>query len=166
MTGHFVGRARELRLLDEALAAAKGGEGRLVVVAGEAGIGKTWLCREVAGRATQIGFAVAWGTCWPDAGAPPLWPWQAVLAELSDAAASSLLADDTGGPVVDPERFARFAAVAGQIGQACVRAPALVIIDDVHAADPGAILLTRFIARDLARLPLVLLLSRRPDGTG
>src|SRR6266545_5693961 len=112
VTGQFVGRARELRLFDEALAAARGGEGRLVVVAGEAGIGKTRLCREVARRAEKAGAVVAWGTCWPDTGAPPLWPWQAILAELGDegaepgdGAAGSLLADDSGGPVVDPERF-------------------------------------------------------------
>jgi tetratricopeptide (TPR) repeat protein len=159
-------------MFDDALAATRGGGGRLVMVAGEAGIGKTRLCREVASRAEQAGIAVAWGTCWPDAGAPPLWPWQAILADLtdrcwsSDAEASSLLADDSGGPVVDPERFARFAAVAGHVAQACRRTPALVVIDDVHAADPGAILLTRFIARDLARLPLMLLLTHRPDAVG
>jgi len=166
MSGDFVGRARELRLFDEVLDAAGGGEGRLVVAAGEAGIGKTRLCREVARRAEKAGVLVAWGTCWPDAGAPPLWPWQAILAELGEAepgeaAASSLLADDSGGLVVDPERFSRFVSVADQVARACMRAPALVVIDDAHAADPGAILLARFIARHLARLPLVLLLTRR-----
>jgi tetratricopeptide (TPR) repeat protein len=171
MTADFVGRARELRLFDEAIAAARGGEGRLVVVAGEAGIGKTRLCREVAGQARKAGTVVAWGTCRPDAGAPPLWPWQAILAALGRAEqgreeASSLLADDAGGPVVDPERFARFAAVADQVARACMRAPALIVIDDVHAADPGAVLLARFIARRLVRLPLVLLLTRRPYEAG
>ena len=138
-----------------------------MLVAGEAGIGKTWLCREVARRAEQTGAIVAWGTCWPDAGAPPLWPWQAILTELGGAdpgaAGRALLADDSGGSIVDPERFARFAAVADEVARACLRAPALVVIDDVHAADPGAVLLTRFIARHLTRLPLVLLLTRRPD---
>src|SRR6266545_6406780 len=153
VTGQFVGRARELRLLDEALAAAKGGEGRLVVVTGEAGIGKTWLCREVASRAVRSDVVVGWGTCWPDTGAPPLWPWQAILAELAEPGAGrsefgrsesgggeagSLLADDSGGPVVGPERFARFAAVADQVARTCLRAPVLVVIDDVHAADPEA----------------------------
>jgi tetratricopeptide (TPR) repeat protein len=195
VTGEFVGRARELALFDKALAAARGGEGRLVVVAGEAGIGKTRLCREVARRAEQAGALVAWGTCWPDAGAPPLWPWQAILTELGRTdplttgplttgpttagatitgptttgptttgdAAGALLADDAGGPIVDPARFARFVAVADEVARACLRAPALVVIDDVHAADPGAVLLTRFISRHLGRLPLVLLLTRRPD---
>ncbi|HEY7483642.1 MAG TPA: AAA family ATPase [Streptosporangiaceae bacterium] len=177
MTGHFVGRARELRLFDEAMAAARGGEGRLVMVTGEAGIGKTRLCREVARRAEKAGVVVAWGTCWPDAGAPPLWPWQAILTDLSSAhpeaapatgpskgdAAGALLADDSGGPIVDPERFARFTTVTDQMVRACLRTPALVVIDDVHAADPGAVLLARFIARHLGRLPVVLLFTRRPD---
>src|SRR5690349_8671350 len=79
VTRHFVGRARELHMFNEALAAAADGTGRLITVVGEAGIGKTRLCREVAGHAISSGALVAWGSCWPDTGAPPLWPWQAVL---------------------------------------------------------------------------------------
>jgi tetratricopeptide (TPR) repeat protein len=152
-------------MLDEVLVAAKGGRGRLVMVTGEAGIGKTRLCQEVAALAEKSGTAVGWGSCWPDTGAPPLWPWQAVLAELGEEAAVSLLEKDSGGPVVDPERFARFEAVVRRVRRACADTSALIVIDDVHAADPGALLLTRFIARSLRRLPLVLLLARRTDKT-
>jgi tetratricopeptide (TPR) repeat protein len=162
--GNLVGRARELRLLDAALAATRTGNGRLVAVAGEAGIGKTSLCREAASRAERAGFSVGWGTGWQEGGAPPLWPWQAVLADLAGldgAAAPALLADDRGGTVVDPERFARFAAVAELLARACRESPVLIVIDDIQAVDPGAVLLARFIARALTRLPLMLLLTRR-----
>src|SRR5262249_28037546 len=137
---HLVGRGRELRLLDDALTLARGGEGRLVVVAGEPGIGKTRLCREIASRASGAGFAVGWGTCWPEGGAPRLWPWQAVLSDLGRGAATDLLGADRGGPVVDPERFARFAAVGEELARACDASPVLVVIDDIHVADPGAVL--------------------------
>jgi tetratricopeptide (TPR) repeat protein len=166
VSGEYVGRRRELRLLDEALTTARNGEGRLIVVSGEAGIGKTRFCREVASHAERAGCAVAWGACWPDGGAPPLWPWQAVLADLGGEAAAALLAGDPGGPVTDPERFARFAAAADYVSAACARSPVLVVIDDVHGADPGAVLLARFIGRGLARLPLVLLIARRPEESG
>ncbi|GAA4629893.1 hypothetical protein GCM10023196_053080 [Actinoallomurus vinaceus] len=145
---------------------ARGGEGRLVVVAGDAGIGKTRLCREIASRAEDAGFAVGWGTCWPEGGAPPLWPWQAVLADLGRGAATDLLGADRGGPVVDPERFARFAAVGEELARACDASPVLVVIDDIHVADPGAVLLARFLARALARRPLTLVFTRRHGAGG
>jgi hypothetical protein len=64
---------------------------------------------------------------------------------------------------IDPERFARFAAVAERLGAARACAPTMVVIDDAHSADEGALLLTWFFAAALDRLPLVLLLARR-DG--
>ncbi|WP_433186940.1 ATP-binding protein [Actinoallomurus sp. CA-150999] len=163
---HLVGRGRELRVLDDALTMARGGEGRLIVVAGDPGIGKTRLCREIASRAADTGFAVGWGTCWPEGGAPPLWPWQAVLSDLGRGAATDLLGADRGGPVVDPERFARFAAVGEELARACDASPVLVVIDDIHVADPGAVLLARFLARALARRPLTLVFTRRHGAGG
>src|SRR3954447_7797432 len=71
VTGHFVGRLGQLQVLDDALDRAQAGAASLVVVSGEAGIGKTWFCREVAGRAGRRGFAVGWGACWARGGAPP-----------------------------------------------------------------------------------------------
>ena len=79
-TGRFVGRIRQLQQLDEALALARSGEVSLVVVMGEAGIGKTRFCREVPARARRAGFVIGWGTCWPDGGAPALWPWQDIFS--------------------------------------------------------------------------------------
>jgi hypothetical protein len=64
---------------------------------------------------------------------------------------------------VDPERFARFTTIAQRIDAACARSPVLVVIDDIHAADAGAMLLSRFVARTLAWRPLVLLLTRRTE---
>ncbi|MEJ3746670.1 AAA family ATPase [Actinomycetes bacterium KLBMP 9797] len=158
----FAGRVGELRMMSDAMGAAERGDGAVVVVAGDAGIGKTRFCREVAIRASGREFVVAWGTCWPDGGAPPLWPWQAILRELGDATAADLLVDDRGGSAVEPERFARFTAVVDRLAEACAKAPLLVVIDDAHLADTGALLLTRFVARRVVRLPIVLLLARRP----
>ena len=67
MFGPFVGRSGELRVLDSARSAAQAGEAAVVVVTGEAGIGKTRLCREASARAEEAGFAVAWGPAGPRA---------------------------------------------------------------------------------------------------
>ncbi|MDQ3944880.1 MAG: AAA family ATPase, partial [Actinomycetota bacterium] len=82
----FVGREGELARLDEALAEAIGGEGRLVLVEGEAGLGKTALVERFAARARAGGAAVCFGRAWEDEGAPPFWPWvEAVRARLEQS---------------------------------------------------------------------------------
>src|SRR5205823_2404975 len=123
----FTGRASELRVLDEVMAAARGGVGNLILVSGEAGIGKNRFCREVAARARTGGLATAWGSCWPEGGAPPLWPWQAILDSLVDRTAAKSLVDDPGGSALDPERFTRFVAVVDAFAAVCARRPALVV---------------------------------------
>jgi len=98
----FVGREHELRQLDAACAAARQGRGSAVVVSGEAGIGKTRFCEEVADRAALAGLAVVSARCWVDGGAPALWPWQPLLNELCGPDAADLLAADTGCPPSTP----------------------------------------------------------------
>src|SRR5262249_56459093 len=75
-TDVFVGRETPLRQLTEALAAAAVGQGRVLTVSGEPGIGKTSLLRRFADLA---GVPVFWGTCPEHVAAPPLWPWEQVL---------------------------------------------------------------------------------------
>src|SRR5215218_8537378 len=76
---NFVGRADELVALRAALDAASAGHGRLVLVGGEPGIGKTRLVREVTAQAEAAGIEVRWGRAWEDEGAPAFWPWVQVL---------------------------------------------------------------------------------------
>src|SRR5918997_4912275 len=78
----IVGRRRELDALRTWLEAARNGNGRLVLCAGEPGIGKTRLAQEFAGIALAGGTAVAWGRCVEAEGAPPFWLWRQVLRSL------------------------------------------------------------------------------------
>lgn len=165
----FVGRADELRRIEQVCDATRQGRTALVVVSGEPGIGKTRFCEEVAVRARRAGLVVVTARCWGEGGAPPLWPWQPILAELCGSEAADLLASESGVTAVDADRFARFAAVTDAVGSACRRAPACIVIDDIHAAGADTLLLMRFVARSLTRLPLTLVLSRRrgqPAGEG
>jgi len=156
----FVGRTRELERIEAACAAARsGGAGTLVVVSGEAGIGKSRLVEEVAGRARAAGLAVASARCWVDGGAPPLWPWEPLLDQLTGDGTRLRACDEAG--VGDRDRFALFVAITDQLAEACARSPACLIVDDAQAADAGTLLLVRFVARSLGRLPLVLVLTRR-----
>lgn len=159
----FIGRAHQLCQFSAARDVVARGRGSMVVVSGEAGIGKTRFCTEVAERARELGARAVMARCWLDGGAPPLWPWQSILAELGGDRAADLLTSDADVSEVGPDRFARFTAVTDRLAEACARTPVCLVIDDVHGADAGALLLTRFVARSLSRLPLLLVLSRRND---
>ena len=74
-SGTFVGRLREMGELRAALEDAISGHGRLVMLAGEPGIGKTRTAQELVLYAEAQGAKVLWGWCYEGEGAPPYWPW-------------------------------------------------------------------------------------------
>jgi len=148
-----------MRRLAAASARVQDGYGQVVLVTGPAGIGKTRLCEEGARLAQAAGFSVAWGRCWADGGAPGLWPWQPVLTELCGPDAAGLLDHDSGPDPVNPERFSRFLAVVDRLSS--VPAPSYLVLDDLHAAEPAAVLLARFVARMRHRLPILIVVTVR-----
>src|ERR671919_1681969 len=75
----FVGRQREMDELKSALEDTLAGRGRLVMLVGEPGIGKTRTAQEFAAYAQKRGALVLWGRCHESAGAPPYWPWVQIL---------------------------------------------------------------------------------------
>lgn len=90
----LVGRSLALAATRAALDATLAGHGRLVLITGEAGIGKTALAAHFAGQAAASGLAVAWGSCAEGAGAPAFWPWTQVLRATAGLAAGE---DHVGG---------------------------------------------------------------------
>ena len=87
----LLGRGREVERLVGALVAAVDGRGRLVILAGEAGIGKTRLADALADAARGRNARVLWGRCWEAGGAPPVWPWiQAIRALVRDVEPEAL----------------------------------------------------------------------------
>src|SRR5918996_1914983 len=71
----FVGRHREIDELKSALEDVQSGQGRVVMLVGEPGIGKTRTAQELAAYAESRGTRVLWGWCYEETGAPPYWPW-------------------------------------------------------------------------------------------
>src|SRR5215468_806348 len=69
----LIGRRLASRALAAAVDAAAGGAGGVVLLAGEAGMGKTTLASEAVAYARAQGAAAVWGTCWEGDGAPGFW---------------------------------------------------------------------------------------------
>ncbi len=177
----FVGRERELRELRRGLDAALAGEGRLFLISGEPGIGKSRLVEELAARARERGAQVLVGRCWEAGGAPAYWPWvQALRAYVRDrdpelvrgqlgrgaADIAQILPElnELYGKLPalsssDPEgaRFRLFDATASFLRAASLTQPLVLVLDDLHAADAPSLLLLQFVADALAGSRLLVL---------
>jgi len=160
----LVGRADEIDVLRRALDDAAAGLGRLLVASGEPGIGKTRLLQEAGREASRRGFAVAWGRAWESGGAPEYWPWIQILRSLQRALGGDLggLGGELGGGGgSETDRFALFDRVVGALGASAARRPLVLLLDDLHAADPSSLRLLELLALQLADLPIVVVSSYR-----
>ena len=185
----FVGRLRELAALEAALAQARDGHGQMVLLAGEAGIGKTRLVEELVARAR--GAAVCWGRCWEGEGAPAFWPWVQVVRQYMRAYAPDEVLTDLGLAVADvarvvpeiaalsgaapsgeraaasgreQERFRFFDGLTGFLRAAARRRPLVLALDDLQWADTPSLLLLQFLAREFADIGLLVVATYRPGG--
>src|SRR5215467_13208492 len=169
----LVGRDGELGELLAGLDDVVSGSGRLYLLAGDPGIGKSRLADEVAARARDRGVKVAWGRCWEAGGAPAYWPWVQSLRACVRGLGSEELRSHLGAgapfvaqivaevaevlpdvrlpPPIEAEggRFRLFDAVAAFLRNAGGMQPLMLVLDDLHAADAPSILLLRFVAREL-----------------
>ncbi|MFI6559669.1 AAA family ATPase [Streptomyces sp. NPDC050534] len=167
-TSPLVGRREDLARLADVLERARGGEAGAVLVAGDAGVGKTRLLDEVAGRAADAGMTVLTGHCVDlgDVGLPYL-PFTEILGLLmGDERFAPVLA---AHPVVDRllgsgtdaardpgGRLRLFEGMAGLLADVADTAPLLLVLEDLHWADQSS--------RDLLRFLLSRGVLQRPAG--
>lgn len=174
--GHaiWVGRDRELGLLEAVLSDALEGRGRSAIAAGEAGIGKTRLLEEVAERARARGFAVVWGRGWELGGAPSFWPWVELLRGLvarpfappSFARRLGPLLLERDARAEPGDVFQLFDAVQGYLHAHAQLEPLALFIDDLHAVDASSLVLAELVARGLSEGRVALFASQRAPGAG
>jgi predicted ATPase/DNA-binding SARP family transcriptional activator/class 3 adenylate cyclase len=177
--GMFVGRERELDTLEAGFEDALAGRGRLFLLVGEPGIGKSRLADEFASRAKQRGANVLWGRCWEAGGASAYWPWVQSLRSLFRTRdrdelrawlggrapelaqllpeVDDLVPDLPAPRTLDPDsaRFRLFDSVAGFLRDAARGQTLVLILDDLHAADEPSLLLLRFLAGELAEMGVI-----------
>jgi class 3 adenylate cyclase len=163
----FVGRSRELAEICAGIDGAAAGRGSLFTIGGEPGVGKSRLAQEAASYARAQGARVVWGRCWEHGGAPPYWPWAQVLRGLARTAEPAQLStwmgtgaaeiaqivpelrDQIGVPelpsavlgIPEQARFRLFESLIAFFGKAAETQPLLLVLDDLHAADPTSLLM-------------------------
>jgi DNA-binding SARP family transcriptional activator len=182
----FVGRERELGRLRETLEAASTGHGRVILVHGEAGIGKTRIARELVAEGLARGFESAWGRAYEGGSTPAFWPWVEVIRSLLTSVdaeavqravghgapeltqivpeAKALLGSFDVPPPVDPEtaRFRLFEAVSTFLRRLSTDRPLLVVLDDLQWADVASLELLSFFGARLSDASVLVVGTYRP----
>jgi DNA-binding CsgD family transcriptional regulator/tetratricopeptide (TPR) repeat protein len=163
--GIVVGRERQLAAVDRAWSEVDAGHGRLLLVSGEAGIGKTRIAQEALDRASAHGARVARGYAVADAGAPPLWPWRRAgrdLPEVADALCRAT-SSDPSGPGDAVQRFALCEAVVDAILDCAAQAPLALMLEDLHWADEISVAVLKHLADEVAERPILVVVTARDD---
>jgi class 3 adenylate cyclase/tetratricopeptide (TPR) repeat protein len=180
----YVGRVSERQLLASAWTEVQQGARRMVLISGEAGIGKTRLASHAAVTVHGEGATVLWGAASENLGAPYA-PWIEALDRYVKGAPEEVLARHVathGGEIArlarslpqrvsgvrepqesdsETERYLLFGAVAGLLEAAAENGPIAVVLDDFQWADKDSLTLLGHITKLIGRAPLLLLVTYR-----
>ena len=172
--GVFVGRDHEIERLRAGFEEAIAGRGRLLMLVGEPGIGKTRTAQELITYARLRGARVLVGRSHESAGAPAYWPWmQMARAYVSDREAEEVAVEMGAGAAdiaqvmselrelipglssppdtSDPEqaRFRLFDSITTFLKNIARRDPLVLVLDDLHWADTPSLRMLQFLAREV-----------------
>ncbi|MGH2362926.1 MAG: AarF/UbiB family protein, partial [bacterium] len=184
-SGVFIGRDQEMKQLRAGLEEAVAGRGRLFLLAGEPGIGKTRTAMQLARDARRRGLRVLIGRCYEGEGAPAFWPWLQILRGYVLNREPAALEAELGASAADiaqlvPEvrerlphlviavvqegeaaRFRLFDAVTRFVKQAAAAQPLVLILDDLHWADKSSLLLLQFLVGEMEQSRLFIAATYR-----
>jgi tetratricopeptide (TPR) repeat protein len=159
----LIGRERHLRELRMLVEGAVAGRGSVLVLAGEAGVGKTRLAEEGSHLADAAGARCAWAACW-DSAAEPLSVWSALLVAMDPQAAVSMPAPPGSDADREGARAMWTYALVAHLEATTAGHPTVLIVDDVQWCDPLSLFALEVLATAIRRMPVVLLLTLRDDG--
>jgi len=178
----FVGRETERSALRRILERVIGGEGRVAMIGGALGVGKTRIAAEFAAEASARGFVTLVGSCYDRENSLPFNPFVEILESAmaqstSQDAFRAALGNDAGEMArlmpqlrrlfpdipppleLSPEQSRRilFHAVVELLGRSAASGPILLLFEDLHWADEGTLSLLNHIARSISKVPVLIL---------
>jgi tetratricopeptide (TPR) repeat protein len=177
----FVGRLDEMGKLRRRLEALARGEGCVVLLTGEPGIGKSRLAEELAARARADEIVILQGRCHEGEGLRPYHAFAQAIDDYAHVADRSELQQDLGNHLAtlgglvpalredfpgtseppelspDEERARLFDAVDQFFATLAARAPVIIVLDDLHWADAGTCAMLRHVARSTERSGFLIL---------
>ncbi|MFI7499933.1 BTAD domain-containing putative transcriptional regulator [Streptomyces sp. NPDC049687] len=172
----LLGRDTELTELASAAARVRQGRGQVVLLSGEAGIGKSSLLDHLESHLPEQGWLVAGGQCPETDGVPPGWAWFDIVGTLAVAAppADDLVALLSGDAPDAPEawtatdgnrarRFRMHRSLLSWLRDIAAQRPLALLLDDLHRADEESLELFLLCAEQLRTAPLLLVAAYRPD---
>ena len=163
------GRASEEARAGSFIDQLRGGRGGLLLLRGEAGIGKTRLAEEAAKDAAERGVEVRWGRCPEMEGAPPFWPWIQILRDLFDAEEipAALKIGAVGGDFLpaDHTGFLLYESIRVLLERRTQEhGPLLLVLEDLHWADHASLRLLRHLCGSAAPCPgFGIIATTRPE---
>jgi hypothetical protein len=182
----FVGRSRELALARELLERAVTGEGGVLLLAGNAGCGKTRIVQELGREAAASGALVLYGSsdaavtvryqpvrewlefalrvCDHEALRDCLGPPAASLGRLSAEVAALAGGGIAGDDALEPDSFALQSGLTDVLRRMSEVQPLLLVLDDLHWADAETLHLLRHVARCAPELRVLVVAAFRPQG--
>ncbi len=176
----FVGRENERAELRRLLERAKNGNGALVMLGGEPGVGKTRMTEELEAEAERHGFLTLTGHCYDMEGAPPYIPFIEILQSIIRTIEPDMLLETLGNGaqevaklipelrqqfpnIPDPrklapeqERLFLFNNLRDFFGRLANQRPLLLIIEDLHWTDEPTLLLFQHMAQQLGEMPVAM----------
>ena len=161
----LVGRTLEQIFLREELATVQAGRGRLVLLGGESGIGKTALAQDLCAEASARAIPVLVGSCFDLSHTPPYGPWLDLFAACAGKDGfpepPATLVGEQRQVVTD--QAALFAEVRTFFAALAALEPTVVLLEDLHWADPASLELVRHLASRLRHWPILVLVTYRGD---
>ena len=187
--GPFIGRDKELAVLESIVDRAESGNGQIVMVSGSAGIGKSFLTEQLIENYAENDDVLAlWARCRSAAGSPPYWPWRQLVeqyvgkADHDDVAAAAdghiaslvnafpelkQFASDSDVPATGlspaESQFQLYNHFQSFLGAASKQSTILAIIDDFHWADEDSLKLLEYLAGEVGSHRLVVSVLVRDD---